>query len=171
MQEFHSSSHRDIKRTFEEDEGKKAKKWSRTRNSRQFRISKFGTYKYGSCPLQEFHPPRYQANFASQYFLRQVPQRPWGQNKNALEQEFQENFGFHSSESKKWKLSIARISFTEISSEFCHPVFLETGSSEAVEAKQNALEQEIQDNFGFQSSEPTKIEVVHCKNLIHRDIK
>ena len=47
----------------------------------------------------------------------------------------------------------------------------ETGSSEAVEAKKPALEQDIQETFGSHSSEPTKMEVVHCKNFIHRDIK
>jgi hypothetical protein len=35
----------------------------------------------------------------------------------------------------------------------------------------NSLEQEIQENFGFQSSEPTKMEVVDCKNFIHWNIK
>ena len=35
----------------------------------------------------------------------------------------------------EWKLSIARILFTEMSSVFCLPVSFETGSSEAVEAK------------------------------------
>ena len=71
-----------------------------------------------------------------------------------------------------WKLSIARISFTEISNEFCLPVSHETGSSEAVKAKKMLyVEQEIQEIFGFHSSEPTKMEVVHCKNFIHRDIK
>ena len=44
-------------------------------------------------------------------------------------------------------------------------------TKEAVEANKNALEQEIQENFGFKSSEPTKMEDVHCKNYIHRNIK
>ena len=57
---------------------------SRTKNSRKFRISQFGTCKNGSCPLQEFHSPRYQANFATQYFLRQVPQRPWWPNDSSI---------------------------------------------------------------------------------------
>ena len=56
----------------------------RTRNSRKFWISQFGTYKNGSCRLQEFHSLEYQANFATQFFLRQVPQRPWWPNDSSI---------------------------------------------------------------------------------------
>ena len=36
---------------------------------------------------------------------------------------------------------------------------------------QGKTRQEIQEIFEFHTLEPTKMEVVHCKNFIYRDIK
>ena len=91
-------------------------------------------YKIGSCSLQEFHSSRYQhqVNFWDR-FLR-------GRRGKIITKNWQKPrhigwFGISVRNLQDWKLSIARISFTEISSKFCLPVSQETRSSETMEAK------------------------------------